>query len=285
MSPTNGYLNYCHDEMLALLQHAPEWHAGRRKGMGGSDANVLMAGDPDAILDLWRVKRGEKEPEDLSGILPVIFGTVTEPLNRYWYTRQTGRAVANAGETRNHPDYSFMACTLDGTTLTAAAHPAIFEAKTVNAWSNIEEVEQRYWPQLYHNAAVCGLKHAVLSVFIGTLKWELVEVGIDDWYLAELIDRERAFWNTVETGQAPPGMEPVAAPVKVETFRTVDLTGSNEWASAAGDWLENQGSARVFASAEKSIKALVDADVGVAHGYGIQVKRSRNGALRISKEK
>ena len=44
--------------------HAPEWHAARRLGLGGSDANTIMGGDPDRLIALWREKRGEAEPED-----------------------------------------------------------------------------------------------------------------------------------------------------------------------------------------------------------------------------
>ena len=39
---------------------------------------------------LWREKRGEIEPEDLSRNLIVQFGNVAEPLNRRWCERNTG---------------------------------------------------------------------------------------------------------------------------------------------------------------------------------------------------
>jgi hypothetical protein len=38
---------------------------------------------------LWREKRGEIEPEDLSDNLIVQLGVATEPLNRLWYERNT----------------------------------------------------------------------------------------------------------------------------------------------------------------------------------------------------
>ena len=59
----------------------------RRSFIGGSDARVIMGDDEAALLRLWREKRGEAEPEDLSGNLIVQLGLVTEPLNR---TRNTG---------------------------------------------------------------------------------------------------------------------------------------------------------------------------------------------------
>ena len=55
---------------------------GRRYFIGGSDARVILGDDEGALLRLWREKRGEVEPEDLSGNLAVHLGLATENLNR-----------------------------------------------------------------------------------------------------------------------------------------------------------------------------------------------------------
>jgi predicted phage-related endonuclease len=52
----------------------------RRYFIGGSDARIIMGGDQDALLRLWREKRGELEPEDLSDNLVVQLGLVCEAL-------------------------------------------------------------------------------------------------------------------------------------------------------------------------------------------------------------
>ena len=65
----------------------------RRSFIGGSDARVIMGDDEAALLRLWQEKRGDLEPEDLSGNLIVQLGLVTEPLNRNWYERNTGQTV------------------------------------------------------------------------------------------------------------------------------------------------------------------------------------------------
>ena len=41
----------------------------RRRFIGGSDARTIMGDDENALLRLWREKRGEVAPEDLSGNL------------------------------------------------------------------------------------------------------------------------------------------------------------------------------------------------------------------------
>jgi hypothetical protein len=56
--------------------------ADRRHFIGGSDARVIMGEDEEKLVRLWQEKRGEVEPEDLSGNLVVQLGLVTEKLNR-----------------------------------------------------------------------------------------------------------------------------------------------------------------------------------------------------------
>ena len=62
----------------------------RRSFIGGSDARVIMGDDEARLIRLWREKRGEVGPEDLSDNLIVQLGTVTEDLNRRCIARQSG---------------------------------------------------------------------------------------------------------------------------------------------------------------------------------------------------
>ena len=65
----------------------------RQSFIGGSDARIIMGSDEAALLRLWREKRGQAAPEDLSDDLIVQLGLVTEPLNRYWFERNTGLVI------------------------------------------------------------------------------------------------------------------------------------------------------------------------------------------------
>ena len=62
----------------------------RRLFIGGSDARIIMSPDEAALIRLWKEKRGEVEPMDLSDNLVVQLGVATEALNRSWYERNTG---------------------------------------------------------------------------------------------------------------------------------------------------------------------------------------------------
>ena len=81
----------------------------RRYFIGGSDARIIMGNDEAALLRLWREKRGEVEPEDLSGNLIVQLGVVTEELNRRWYEANTGQVITDVQKRVRHPG-----STLDG---------------------------------------------------------------------------------------------------------------------------------------------------------------------------
>jgi predicted phage-related endonuclease len=255
-----------------------EQKAFRAKLIGGSDSNVIMSGDAERILKLWKVKRGEEADDDLSDVLQVQMGTFTEPFNGQWFTKNTGRLITNQGEQRICKEYEFMGCTLDGIT---DGGETIWEAKHVSAFAKEEEVLDKYLPQLHHNMIVCGLEKAVLSVFFGNHKWEKFEVHKDAIYSAILVGAVEKFWACVKSGEPPVAVK-VSSPIPA--IRTMDMTGNNQWASSAQQFKDNAKYHKLYEDAAKSLKALVEDDVIEAFGYGINIKRDKRGALRIKGE-
>src|SRR6478736_9151952 len=75
----------------------------RRSFIGGSDARIIMGDDEAVLVRLWREKRGEVEPEDLSGNLLVQLGVATEDLNRRWYEANTGQVIGDIQQQVRHP--------------------------------------------------------------------------------------------------------------------------------------------------------------------------------------
>lgn len=182
---------------------SPDAIQGRRATIGGSDANILMSGDPGAILHLWRLKRGEAEREDLSDVLPVVLGQWTEEFSRQWFERQTGLSIEEAGNFRRHEEHSWMTCTLDGLVRHHDGRLSVFEAKHTSTRATPHELIARYTPQLTHNMLVTGTDEAVLSVLYGNAKWEAYTVELDLFYAAELAELEQRFWDCVQTGKRP----------------------------------------------------------------------------------
>lgn len=264
----------------------PEQLAKRRSCIGGSDANYIMAGG-EKLWNLWEFKCGYRDPDDLSGVLAVLMGSFTEPLNAFWYEKQSGRTVIERGLSRADPDREWMTATLDGivvdpSSIGPSEWAAVWEAKHVGGREDRQVVLARYAPQLHHNGCVVGVGHAVLSVFEGNSGYWFEEIELHAGYEAELLDREAQFWSWVQSKTRPPDMPEVAAPVVAA--RSVDMSQSNSWAEHAGLWLRNKSAAKLFKSAEEGLKESVPADAVDAHGHGVIVCRSKNGALRIKEQ-
>ena len=249
----------------------------RMRGIGGSDANIILSGDRDKILSLWREKRGEQPPVDLTDSLAVMLGCWTEPFNRLWYEKLSGQKVDRIEVALACPTNPWRRCTLDGY---IAETDTIWEAKHSNAFARSEEVLERYMPQLQHNMAVARTERAMLSVIFGNHKYEMFEVASDWIYQIELLQAEADFWDCVETGREPVPAIPPAPPRPIGT-REVCLDGSNAWAVAAADWLEHREAAKIHAAAVSQLKELVEPDVARAFGHGIEAKRSKAGAITI----
>src|SRR5256884_8465111 len=98
---------------------------------------------------LGREKRGEAEPEDLSGNLIVQLGSATEQLNRCWYERNTGRRVRDVQRRVRHSAIAWMVATLDGI---VEGTEAGVESKFMLPWSlSREAAAEKDMPQLQHN--------------------------------------------------------------------------------------------------------------------------------------
>jgi putative phage-type endonuclease len=180
----------------------------RRSFIGGSDARIIMGSDEASLLRLWREKRGEAEPEDLSDNLIVQLGLVTEPLNRHWFERNTGHVITQVQRRVQHPVIRWMAATLDGMVEQTGA---VFEAKFMLPWSFSEEVAaEKYMPQVQHNMWVMNAKAAVLSIITGGGKWVEIAIPADSLYQHLLLTAEKKFWRCVENGEPPRlfGLEP-----------------------------------------------------------------------------
>lgn len=249
----------------------------RRTFIGGSDARIIMSDDESALLRLWREKRGDLEPEDLSGNLIVQLGAVTEDLNRHWYERNAGQVVTDVQRHMQHPVNRWMGATLDGM---VEATGAVFEAKFMLPWSFSEEAAaEKHMAQLQHNMWVTNAKTAVLSIITGGGKWVEMTIPADALYQHLLLTAERKFWRCVESGEPPRlfGVEPPRP--RIEAVRIVDMSASNSWADLAGVFRSTRVAFLEHERAKIELKTLMPEDAKEAFGHGIRAKRSKSGAV------
>ncbi len=249
----------------------------RNDFIGGSDARTIMGTDEAALVQLWREKRGDAQPEDLSDVLMVQLGTVTEDLNRRWYERNTGNAVTNVQRRIQHSIHKWMAATLDGLIDPGGA---VFEAKFMLPWTFSEEAAAaKHMAQLQHNMWVANARSAVLSIITGGGKWVEINVHADPLYQHLLLTAEKKFWRCVMSGEEPRlfGVEPPRP--RLEAVRIVDMSASNSWAELAATFRRTRPAFQEHEAAKADLKKLVAEDAKEAAGHGLRAKRSKSGAV------
>jgi predicted phage-related endonuclease len=259
-------------------QTAPIYANPNRRGfIGGSDARIIMGDDEAALVRLWLEKRGEAEPPDYSGNLPVQLGVVTEPLNRRWYERTTGQVIRDVQSWLRHPVLRWMAATLDGI---VEATGAVFEAKFMLPWSFSEEMAaEKHMAQVQHNMWVANATGAVLSIITGGGKWVEIKLSADSLYQHLLLTAEKKFWRCVESGEPPRlfGIDPSRG--RIEAVRIVDMSASNAWAEFASVFRRTREAHFEHENAKSELKTLMPKDAKEAIGHGICARRSKSGAL------
>jgi predicted phage-related endonuclease len=249
----------------------------RRCFIGGSDARIIMGDDESGLLRLWREKRGEVEPEDLTGNLIVQLGSATEDLNRRWYERNTGQVITDVQRRVLHPVKRWMAATLDGR---VKGTGAVFEAKFMLPWSFSEEAAaEKHMAQLQHNMWVADTKSSVMSIITGGGKWVEMTILADPLYQHLLLVAEKTFWHCVKSGEQPHlfGIEPPRP--RLEAVRVVDMSASNSWAELSAMFRRTRPAFQEHEGAKADLKKLVPEDAKEAVGHGIRAKRSKSGAV------
>src|SRR6266436_4046921 len=236
-----------------------------------------MGSDEAALVRLWREKRGEAAPEDLSGNLIVQLGAATEELNRSWYERNTGRRVTDIQRRVKHSAIPWMVATLDGL---VEETESVFEAKFMLPWSFSEEAAaEKYMAQLQHNMWVTHSREAVLSIITGGGKWVEISIPMDPLYLTVLVSAEKKFWRCVQSGEVPHLINAEPPRPRIEAIRIVDMSFSNSWGEFAALFRTTRRAFLDHERAKSELKALIPEDAKEALGHGVRAKRSKSGAI------
>lgn len=259
---------------------SPEQHAKRKGRLTGSRIGVLMTGDIEGILQLYRELIGEAVEEDMTNVWPVQLGACTEGLNLDWYERRQRNEVTRRGEVVISPEFDWAACTLDGWD---AALRCPIECKHIGGREPIERVVERYQPQMQWAMMVTGAKTCAFSVIVGANEPTVDYVDRDDAYITEMVSRAEGFMLCVALRRPP--VELPAAPPPGDPTKIINMTGNNEWAFHAGVFIDCQEAADSYDDSKGVLKKLMPADAKRAFGHGVYVLRDRAGRLHVRGEK
>ena len=184
-----------------------EWLQLRRKGIGGSDASVIMGKNPyRSILQLWEEKTG-KLPVTDEGNEYTYWGNVMEPIIRKEFMNRTGLKVRQKHAMIIHKDYPYLFADVDGIVTDERGEKCIFEAKTASQYKAEQwedGVPEEYILQVQHYLEVCGMDKAYIAALIGGNKFVFHTIYRDEELIRNLISREKEFWEgCVLTGTEP----------------------------------------------------------------------------------
>lgn len=178
-----------------------EWLEWRKKGIGASDAPVIMGVSPFKTLNqLWKEKvMGWKQPDNPA----MARGRALEDEALGSFMMETGYFLTPQVR-KEHPNHPWMRATLDGWD---EEQKVLVEIKTSRYVH--EEVPEHYYPQLQHQMEVVGVDSMYYFSYDGS-EGRTLEVKRDPDYCKVLIEKEQAFWAKVQEG-------------------VIDLTGDEEF--------------------------------------------------------
>lgn len=177
-----------------------EWHEWRRRGIGSSDAPVVMGVSPwSTPYKLWETKLGLTKPNFSN--YATQRGHELEPVARAQYELETG--VAMPATLAVHESYPWLRASLDGwDALTKTVLEIKCPGKDDHATAVNGKVPDKYYPQLQHQLLVTGATKVDYYSFDGN-KGVLVEVLPDLEYIDKLFNAELEFWKLIETKTPP----------------------------------------------------------------------------------
>lgn len=201
-----------------------EWLEERKKGIGGSDASIIVGLNPyKTNIELWEEKTGRKQAEDISEKPYVKYGVAMEDNLRQSFSikHPEFEVIHEENAIVKHPKYPFLFASLDGILINKeTGEKGILEIKTSailrsmqkEKWKN--KVPDNYFIQVLHYLNVTEFSFAYLFAELTysddlqmtkTYKFDRNNFIEDIKYLQE---KEIEFWKYVEEDKKPPLLLP-----------------------------------------------------------------------------
>ena len=192
--------------MNAIQVSYKDWKLERMKGIGGSDAAVVLGVSRwKSPLRLYLEKLGEIEPEGDNEYM--LWGRKLEKLVIEHFMEVTGKEVQKIDKILVHPQYDFMIANIDGY---IPEEDAVVEVKTASSykldeWSG-DNIPVEYVLQGQHYLAVTGCSKVYYPVLVGGNTFFIKEMSRDEELISMIIDAESRFWHEHIEKRIPPEM-------------------------------------------------------------------------------
>lgn len=223
---------------------SPEWLEMRKKYITATDAASIMGCSPwRSALELWKLKVGLTEEPPQSERMRR--GLYLEEDARKKFEQETG--ILTFPKIFISEENPWAMASLDGITMDG---DAILEIKCPS--QRIHEMAEKgklppyYYAQVQHQLMVTNLPMAYYYSYNG-LDGALVKVLRDETYIAELLEKEREFYQFL--------VEKVEPPLSEEDHAEIEI--SSDEAKIVNDWMEITESIKEMNSEEKRLRSEI----------------------------
>ena len=204
-----------------ILSSREEWLKHRMQGIGGSEISAVVGLNPYmSNVDLWELKTGAVEPEDISDKPYIKYGTQAEPLLRDLFKLDFPQYEVFYEENNSfrNSKYPWALASLDGWIRDENGRVGVWECKTTNILQSMQkekwnhQIPSNYYCQVLFYMAVIEADFAVLKAqmktefngipYLQTRHYfiERADVQEDMDYLME---KGTEFWESVKNKEKP----------------------------------------------------------------------------------
>ena len=201
-----------------MKPNTPEWYEWRNKGIGSSDAPVIMQTSSwKTPYKLWLEKTG-RSIEEPRNLYILDKGHETERKARAIYEIMFD--VKAPASFAIHDDFPFVRASLDG--FVRSQNKCVefkMHGKQNHELTQNGRVPPQYYWQVVHQLLASGATSCDFVSYCETAEQKMAVVNVKPKkkHLDLLLDKEQAFWNLVQTKKAPPFID--------KDFKTVRVKG------------------------------------------------------------
>lgn len=179
----------------------------RKKGIGASEAAIVMGLNANiSPYQLWLIKTGRTQPEDLSKVPQVYWGNIHEESIAQHYAKVMNCNVRRMTSTIFHKEHEFMLCHIDrkieGMKKILECKFAMF-ARDDWGMTGTDIIPLSYIVQVQYQLAVTGYQEADLAVLIGGYDYRQYPFKRDEELIAKITEEVSEFWKCVENDTPP----------------------------------------------------------------------------------
>lgn len=204
-----------------ILSSREEWLKHRMQGIGGSEISAVVGLNPYmSNVDLWELKTGAVEPEDISDKPYIKYGTQAEPLLRELFKLDFPQYEVFYEENNSFRNSKFpwALASLDGWLRDENGRVGVWECKTTNILQSMQkekwnhQIPSNYYCQVLFYMAVIEADFAVLKAqmktefngipYLQTRHYFIERADVQE-DMDYLMGKGAEFWESVKNKEKP----------------------------------------------------------------------------------